>query len=641
MDRIAVLASGAGSTLAWLIEAVERGTLAGRIVRVITDRPDTGAAYHAETAAIPHSMVKRHKKEPKKSAPIELSLETGHSNISSRILEIVEGEVDLIVCAGFLSILEEPLLGRFTGRIINTHPALLPRFGGMGMYGIHVHKAVLAAGEKMSGCSLHFVDPGVDTGQLIDQVRVPVFPSDTPETLARRVQREEKPLLVRTINRLLSALSSGSSPGAKERLRIALIGNGGREHALAWKMLRDPRCDLLLALPGNGGIAGLPGSLQAQLPEDFSALRRLLERHQINLVVIGPEHPLTEGLADKLRDAGFPLFGPGASGAHLEGSKMFAKDFMNRHSVATAAYASFRKGEEQAVLAFAEQLSWQVAVKADGLAAGKGVILCRTPREVEDALNCCFSGSFGLAGEGVVIEELLEGPEVSIFVIHEGIDSVLLPSAADYKRAFDGDQGPNTGGMGSVAPAPHFTEDVRRAFTSTILAPTLKGLREEGIEWRGVLFFGLILTKDGPKLLEYNVRFGDPETQSLMLLLPDDFASLLSSCSKGSPDFANAANSRWESPSGNHACSVVAVAEGYPGPYEKGKEIKMDTQETVGRVCFIAGAQRQGAKLLTSGGRVLSSSCSAATAGEARKGAYAGIASIRFEGMRYRSDIGL
>ncbi len=630
MASIAVLASGRGSTFEYLLNARESGFLEADIVRLVVDREGTGAESLALDRGIP---------------VLKLDRKAGEGELSRRIEEALRGRTDLLVCAGFLSILTEPLLSSFRGRIINIHPALLPDFGGKGMYGMAVHRALIASGLPFSGCSVHFVDAGVDSGAIIGRRRVPVFPSDDAASLARRVEAEEKPLLTGVINRLAAEID-GKTEGETELIRAAVIGSGGREHALCWNLLRDGACGSVCALPGNGGTATLEGCTNLPLPADNEELISLLRKCRINLVVIGPEVPLVAGLADRLRSAGFPVFGPDAGSARLEGSKAFAKEFMKRHGVATAAYSVFDGNRYGEAVEFARSLGWQAAVKADGIAAGKGVLICGTREEVESALRSCFGGTFGEAGHKVVIEELLEGPEISLFVLTDGVDSLLLPSARDYKRAFDGDRGGNTGGMGSIAPAPECTDAVRKAFTADILEPTLSGLRRDGLPFRGVIFFGLMLTPAGPKLLEYNVRFGDPETQSLMPLLPDSFARLLLSCAEGclSKELCH--------PAPCHACSVAAVSEGYPEAPVSGRIIEKLPPSADMFHIFIAGAELNGAepkgtdsgrspgKLISTGGRVLSATAWADTPEKARAASYKGMSGVFFNGMRFRRDIG-
>jgi phosphoribosylamine--glycine ligase len=620
MASIAVLASGRGSTLAYLVEGAASGALKAEISMVVVDRPATGAAAIAEKASIPLLLLDR---------------KEGSSVLSRKIAEALDGKVDLIVCAGFLSILTDPLLKAFRGRIVNIHPSLLPDFGGMGMHGVHVHRAVIESGCRCSGCSVHLVDDGIDSGRVLARRRVPVFPGDTPEILASRVGEEEKPLLLETINALLA----GEEHPAAAKIRAAVIGKGGREHALCWKLLQDDDICSLAALPGNGGTALLEGCDNIPMPKDEDSLIDLLRGRGVNLVVVGPEVPLVEGLGMRLRKAGFAVFGPDSEGARLEGSKAFAKNFMIRHGVATADYQVFLAGEQEKALGYAASLDWRVAVKADGLAAGKGVLLCSSREEVEKALDTCFGGGFGDAGRTVVIEELLTGPEVSFFALTDGIDYLLLPSARDHKRALDGDRGLNTGGMGSVAPAPGLSSDIEEAFTKAILLPTLRGLREDAILFRGVLFFGMMLTSKGPKLLEYNVRFGDPETQSLMPLLPSDFARLLFDCARGNLPASLAADREKER---LHACTVVAVAEGYPESAKRGDLISLLPPASDHSVSFVSGAElRPDGSLVTAGGRVLSLTAWGDDAAAARMAAYDLVQRVSFRGMHFRSDIGL
>jgi len=364
---------------------------------------------------------------------------------------------------------------------------------------------------------------------------------------------------------------------------------------------------------------------------------RFVEHEAIDFVVIGPEQPLVDGLADALRSAGTPVVGPSAAAAQLEGSKAFSKDFMARHGIPTAAYRSFERGQLDNALAFVRQEGAPIVVKASGLAAGKGAIVCETLADAESAVRELLGeGRLGDAASTVVIESFMEGEEASLFVLTDGEDYVLLPTAQDHKRIGEGDTGPNTGGMGAYAPAPVMTQSRIRDSVKMVVEPTLEGMKAEGHPYQGILYVGLMITSEGPKVVEYNCRLGDPETQVVLPMLSSDVAVLFHALATGS--LASVDVTLHE---GASAC-VVMASEGYPGSYEKGKVISGlesgNADDSV--VIFHAGTRRDGDALLTSGGRVLAASARGANLKEALDRAYSGVAAINFEGAVWRRDIG-
>ncbi len=417
-------------------------------------------------------------------------------------------------------------------------------------------------------------------------------------------------------------------------LKVLVVGAGGREHALVWAIGESASVGEVHAAPGNPGIAEI-AALRDVAAGDLDGLERLAVREQYDLVVIGPEQPLAEGLGDRLRARGLAVFGPNAAAARLESSKAFAKDFMRRHRVPTAEYLSTSDPAEAAACARA----WgaPLVVKASGLAAGKGVIMAETEAQALDAVEACFARrEFGAAGDTVVVERKLVGEEASLFVLTDGTTFHLLPSAQDHKRAYDGDAGPNTGGMGAYSPAPIVTQTVREQVRRAVVEPVLAGLRDEGMPYRGLLYIGLMLTADGPQVLEFNVRFGDPETQAVLPRLGGDLAALLHQAGRGEldprplPEPAHAAS----------AC-VVAAAADYPRAGSKGLPITgIEAARARGALVFHAGTARDGGRLVTSGGRVLNVVGVGKDLQQALAVAYAGIDAVRFEGMRYRRDIG-
>ena len=416
-------------------------------------------------------------------------------------------------------------------------------------------------------------------------------------------------------------------------MKVLVIGGGGREHALVWRLAQDPAVTSLLAAPGNPGIAELAECHPTAI-DDVAQMVSLVDHLRPDLVVVGPELPLVGGLADALHARGVVVFGPTAAAARLEGSKAFAKDLLQRSGIPTARSGSFDDVEKAS--AFVDELGGRAVVKADGLAAGKGVVVAPDRDDAIAAIRSCLvERSFGAAGAVVVVEELLEGPEVSAFALSDGERTVPLSLSRDHKRAGDGDTGPNTGGMGAYAPVPS-VDAATEAAIWPMLDRTVAAMAAEGTPYRGVLFAGLMLTDDGPKVLEFNCRFGDPEAQVVLPRLASDPAELFRACATG---LLQDRRIRWRD---EPAVSVVVASGGYPGPYEVGLPIEgLDAAGAMeGVTVFHAGtAFGDGGRVVTAGGRVLDVTATGSTLREARDRAYRAAASIRFEGARYRSDI--
>ena len=411
------------------------------------------------------------------------------------------------------------------------------------------------------------------------------------------------------------------------------MGSGGREHALAWKLAQSPRLTKLFAAPGNPGIAS-HAELTGLDATDHAAVLAFCAQERIGLVVVGPEAPLVDGLTDSLRAAGVPVFGPSQAAAQLEGSKAFTKELCARHNIPTAGFERVRSEAEG--LAALAKFGAPVVVKADGLAAGKGVTVALTMAEAEAAVREIFSGKFGEAGAEAVIEEFLEGEEVSFFALTDGHTVVPLGSAQDHKRVGDGDTGPNTGGMGAYSPAPVLTPLLTGEALERIVMPTVKAMAVEGTPYSGVLYAGLMLTTNGVQLIEYNARFGDPECQVLMLRLEDDLAELLLACAQGR--LATIAPPRL---SPETALTVVMAAEGYPGTPKKGGVIAgVEAAEASGAKVFHAGTALAEGQLIAAGGRVLNVTARGATASEAQSRAYAAVDLISAPDLFCRRDIG-
>ncbi|KAJ6621110.1 aminoimidazole ribonucleotide synthetase [Mycena sp. CBHHK59/15] len=419
-------------------------------------------------------------------------------------------------------------------------------------------------------------------------------------------------------------------------IRILLLGSGGREHALAWKLSQSPLVDHIFVCPGNGGTAQVPKTTNVlQSSTDFSALVVFAVENQLNLVVPGPEQPLVDGVETYFRKVGIPVFGPSALAARMEGSKAFSKAFMARHSIPTAKFQVFSSSQVEEAIAYVEACGHKVVLKASGLAAGKGVLIPDTTKEAIRGLNEIMRANvFGDAGSEVVVEELLTGPEISVLAFSDGYSIVPLPAAQDHKRIGDGDVGPNTGGMGAYAPAPVATPSVLEQIMNESLRPTIDGMRKEGFPFVGMLFTGFMLTPDGPKVLEYNVRFGDPETEALMLLLEEDvdFAAVLLACAEHRLDSVQISFRP------GYAVSVILASQGYPGSYDKGKSIDVkDVPSNV--IVFHAGTTSSNGEIITAGGRVLAVTAYAPTLREALDAVYAGVDKVTFEGKTYRRDI--
>ena len=416
-------------------------------------------------------------------------------------------------------------------------------------------------------------------------------------------------------------------------MNILLIGSGGREHALAWAISNSPLLTKLYASPGNAGIAQVADLVSLDI-EDHNAVIDFCKEKAIDFVVVGPEAPLVAGLVDDLSAAGIKAFGPTRAAAQLEGSKAFTKGVCDEAGIPTAGYARF--DAKDPALAYVREKGAPIVVKADGLAAGKGVVVAMTLDEALAAVEACFDGSFGDAGAEVVIEEFLTGEEASFFVLVDGTTALPLATAQDHKRAFDGDQGPNTGGMGAYSPAPVMTEDLVTRTLSEIIEPTVAAMARRGMPFKGVLYAGLMITDEGPKLIEYNTRFGDPECQVLMVRLKDDILTLMLAAADGTLDKVSA---RWKD---DVAMTVVMAAKGYPGSYQKGTEIRNldEAAQDPDIEIFHAGTKADGDRIVASGGRVLNVTAVGKSVGDARDKAYGAIARIDWPEGFCRSDIG-
>ncbi len=420
-----------------------------------------------------------------------------------------------------------------------------------------------------------------------------------------------------------------------ELKRILIIGGGGRENSIAWALSKNKSIEQIYVCPGNGGTNSYSKCFRIK-PKSANQDSIIFEcqRLKIDLVIIGPEDPLAQGLANRLREKGFTVFGPGKEGAQLEASKDWAKTLMLENNIPTANYWASNSQEE--ALNILNSVGQPLVVKADGLAAGKGVTVCETIEQSKDAIKEAFSGKFGSASNKVILEEKIEGPEVSIFALCDGEKLIVLPPAQDHKRLLDGDNGPNTGGMGAYAPAPLINQKDLQDLTELILLPTLKGLKKKGIKYIGVIYAGLMLTSSGPKVIEFNCRFGDPECQALMPLMGDELASVIFACARGELEKAPKLSFK------NHCSACIVVAsKGYPKTLQTGDKININIESNSLLQVFHAGTARDKFdNIITSGGRVLSVVTQGESFEDAFNLAYKSLEKINFEGMQFRKDIG-
>lgn len=416
-------------------------------------------------------------------------------------------------------------------------------------------------------------------------------------------------------------------------MKILVVGGGGREHALIWKIAQNPRAEKIYCAPGNGGISRLAECVDIAAT-DIAAMVAFAKEKAIDFVVVAPDDPLALGMVDAMEAAGIRAFGPNKAAAIIEASKAYSKQLMKKYHIPTAEYEIF--SDYSAAKEYVEICKIPVVLKADGLALGKGVLICKTREEARAGLKTIMEDkAFGSAGNTVVIEEFLEGPEVSVLTFCDGTTILPMESAQDHKRALDNDEGTNTGGMGTFCPTPKYTAEMRRRVEEEIIVPTMHALNKEGRKFKGVIFFGLMLTKDGPKLLEYNARFGDPEAQSVLFRMKNDLLTILEAVVD---ERLNEIQLEWEP---GAAVCVVMASGGYPGSYEKGKEITGLEQVDEDVMVFHAGTKLEDGKFRTAGGRVLGVTARGRDMEEAREKAYANVKKIHFDGAHYRTDIGI
>ena len=417
-------------------------------------------------------------------------------------------------------------------------------------------------------------------------------------------------------------------------MRVLVIGSGGREHALVWKIKQSPKVKEIFCAPGNAGTSEIAENIPIAA-DDIEGLLQFALKKEIGLTVVGPEQPLVMGIVDQFEVKGLRIFGPNANAAELEGSKAFSKDIMKKYGLPTAEYEIFTSAESAAK--YIKNKNCPLVVKADGLAAGKGVLLCQSSKEALAAVDKIMRHrDFGKAGDQIVVEEFLEGQEISVLAFSDGQTILLMDSAQDHKAVFDGDKGPNTGGMGAYSPAPIFTEIMQQKVRDKIVLPMVRAMQQEGRIYKGILYAGLMLTKTGPQILEFNARFGDPETQPLMVRMDSDIIPIFEACIDGTLGHSSI---NWKKES---SVCVVMVAAGYPGPYQKGEIISglKNANSIPGVVLFHAGTKEHNGKVITNGGRVLGVTATGENKEGAIERAYDAVSKVDWKGIHYRKDIG-
>ena len=416
-------------------------------------------------------------------------------------------------------------------------------------------------------------------------------------------------------------------------MKVLVVGSGGREHAICWKLAQSPKITKLYCAPGNGGIADVAECVDIKAT-DVDAMVTWAWENKMDFVVVAPDDPLALGMVDALEAHGIPAFGPRANAAIIEASKVFSKNLMEKYNIPTAQYKTFT--EMEPALAYVREQGAPIVVKADGLALGKGVIVAQTVEEAEDAVRSMMGDKkFGEAGTRLVIEECMTGPEATVLAFCDGEHLVCMKSSQDHKRAYDGNQGPNTGGMGAISPSPYYTAEIAQRCTDEIFLPTVAALKAEGRPFQGVIYFGLMLTPNGPKVVEYNARFGDPECQAVLSLLDTDLLEIMMACRNGTLDQVDV---KWKDGS---ACVLVLASGGYPNSYQKGYPITGIDKANETAVVFHAGTKKgENGDILTNGGRVLGVTSTGADLEEAIQGAYAAASNISWTDMHFRTDIG-
>lgn len=600
--NIAIFASGNGSNFEAIVSACREGTIHALPALCVCDLPGAPVIERAQRLGIPLAMVSP-RDFPDKSA------------FENHILSLLaEYGIDLICLAGYMRIVGAPILNRYRGRILNIHPSLLPDYKGA-----HAIRDAFEAGESRFGVTVHHVVEEVDEGKIIAQEAFN-FKGDNIEQLETRIHSVEHTLYPRVISDIIRKL---------ERPRkILVVGSGGRCHAIVEALARSQRVGKIFCAPGNPGIAARAECIPIRT-DDISALADFAEKQDIDLTVVGPEAPLCAGIADEFHRRGLRIFAPSKAAAAIEGSKLFAKQLMEKAGIPTAPYRAF--DDYFAALQYVRERTLPVVVKYNGLAAGKGVVVARSFEEAEGALReMLVERRFG--PDMVLIEDFLEGREFSFMCFVNGRRVYPLAPARDYKRAFEGDRGPNTGGMGAYSPVEFITPDVERRALDSIMNRAASALADAGIPFTGVLYGGLILTSEGPKVVEFNARFGDPETEVVLMRLESDLLEYIEAVFDGR-DFSP----HW---SPDVALGIVLAAQGYPGSCLKGMPMPLPTGLDV--VCWQMGTSRSAdGRLVADGGRVMMVAAKGTDREEARSRVLEALEKVASGDFFFRKDIGL
>lgn len=617
MVKYAIAASGNGTVFQSIIDAQNRGNIPnGKIVALISNKETAGAMDRARQANIPAYYIDH----------------TGtQEQTDAHIIKILhDSGAQFLFLAGYLKKITPAILAKVP--VYNTHPALdLHKFGGQGMYGIRVHQAIIDAGCKFTGSTIHQVNENYDQGAILMQSKqVTVHPTDTSESLQLRVLEKEYSLVPQFIDSITTKMKGEGNI----IMKIVIIGSGGREHAQALQIRRDHPNAKIIAIPGTAGIALMPNAECIPLSAtDVNGITEYCRQALPNLCIVSSDDPLAAGVVDALIAAGLRAFGASQKAAEIEWSKSYSKDFMKRHGIPTAKYHVFDNCDD--ALAYVKDIApHPLVVKANGLALGKGVIIAKNIDQSNDAIHSMMKDKkFGHSGETIIIEEFLTGPEITLLAFVDGKNYSLMPTSQDHKRAYDNDKGPNTGGMGAFSPAAAWSYEIEQEVIKTIVEPTIKGMAAEGRPFKGILYFGLMATSNGIKVIEYNARFGDPECQTILPLLETNFIDILNACIDGRLDKIDI---KWKS---QVALCVVIASGGYPGEIKKGLPITIG--DLVPSVRLIhCGTKQTPEGLVTNGGRVFCLTTTTYTMKQARDMIYKQITKIKFEGARYRTDIG-
>ena len=625
MLRVGVLVSGGGTNLQAILDAIDAGTIRNAKVEVvISNNAGAFALERAKKHGIPAECL-----SPKDFASREEFNEALVAKIDSY-------ELDLIVLAGYLVKIPAAMIEKYRDKIINIHPSLIPSFCGVGFYGLKVHEAALRRGVKITGATVHFVDEGMDSGPIIlhgtGRVEDPAEGHRHDRKRRDLIQDRRQPFLAaRGVYR-----NGFTDKQEEKRMKVLIVGSGGREHAIAWKVAQSKKVDKIYCAPGNAGISEVAECVPIGAME-FDKLVAFAKEKEIDLTVIGMDDPLVGGIVDVFEKEGLRVFGPRKNAAILEGSKAFSKDLMKKYNIPTAAYETFTDPEK--ALEYLETAKMPIVLKADGLALGKGVLICQTLEEAKEGVKTLMMDKkFGSAGDEIVIEEFMTGREVSVLSFVDGNIVKIMSSAQDHKRAKDGDQGLNTGGMGNFSPSPFYTKEVDEFCKKYIYQPTVDAMAAEGRPFKGVIFFGLMLTPDGPKVLEYNARFGDPEAQVVLPRLENDIVDVFEACIDGTLDQVDL-----KFDNDRATVCVILASDGYPVEYKKGFPIE-GLEKFKGKddyYVFHSGTKfNENGQIVTNGGRVLGVTATGKDLKEARKKAYEATEWISFENKYMRHDIG-